>query len=134
MRFITPGTAATIVPTAFPRMQIAGQFQSIDPIPVSDGEFDAKITMTGDPKGAAIVPGMKCAVKVPAYSRTDALAVPSSAVFSEEANKDQKYVYVSVKDGEPKKQSVEVGETSGDKTEILSGLSAGDQILLKKPE
>jgi len=134
VRFITPGTAATVVPTAFPRMQIAGQFQSIDPIPISDGEFDGKVVLTGDAGGASIVPGMKCAIKVPAYSRTDALAVPSSAVFFEEANKDQKYVYLYVKDAEPKKLSVEVGETSGDRTEILSGLSAGDQILLKKPE
>lgn len=134
VRFITSGTAATIVPTAFPRMRIAGKFQSIDPIPISDGSFDGKVAITGDTGGASIVPGMKCAIKVAAYSRTDALAVPSSAVFSEDADKDQKYVYLYIKDAEPKKQSVEVGETSGDRTEILSGLSAGDQILLKKPE
>jgi HlyD family secretion protein len=134
VRFITPGTAATIVPTAFPRTQVAGQFQSIDPIPISDGEFDAKVDITGDVGGAAIVPGMKCRVKVLAYSRTDALAVPDSAVFSEEADEDQKYIYLYVKDGEPKKQSVQVGEESGNRTEIVSGLSAGDQILLKKPD
>lgn len=134
VRFMTPGTAATIVPTAFPRTQIAGKFQSIDPIPVSEGRFDGKVAITGDVGGASIVPGMQCTIKVPAYSRTDAIAVPESTVFSDEADDDQKYVYLYVKDQEPKRQTVQVGETSGDRVEILSGLSAGDQILLKKPD
>lgn len=134
VRFMTPGTTVQIEPTAYPRTRIAGKFTAVDPIPVSEGRFDGKVAITGDLGGAAIVPGMKCTVKVAAYSRTDALAVPSSAVFSEEADKDQKYVYIYVKDMPARKQSVEIGETSGDRTEILSGLSAGEQILLKKPE
>lgn len=134
LRFMTPGTAATIAPKAFPRTQIAGKFQSIDPIPVSDGQFDGKVAITGDLGGASIVPGMQCSIKVSAYSRTDALAVPTSVVFTDEADDSQRYVYVYVKDQDPKRQSVQVGETSGDRTEIVSGLSAGGQILLKKPD
>ena len=134
LRFMTPGTAATIVPTAFPRIKIAGKFASVDPIPVSEGQFDGKVSIAGELGGATIVPGMRCAIKVSAYSRTDALAVPSSAVFSEDDDKDLKYVYVVVSGAEPRKQNVQVGEASGERTEILSGLAAGDQILLKKPE
>lgn len=134
VRFMTPGTAVTIKPVAYPRARIAGKFKSVDPIPVSEGKFDGQIAITGDVGSASIVPGMKCSIKVSAYSRTDALAVPKSAVFAEEADDDQKYVYVAPDDGEPRKQSVEVGETSGDRTEILSGLSAGEKILLKQPK
>ncbi|MBL8851143.1 MAG: HlyD family efflux transporter periplasmic adaptor subunit, partial [Planctomycetaceae bacterium] len=134
LRFMTPGASATIVPTAFPRMKIAAKVAAVDPIPVSEGTFDGKVAIVGELGGASIVPGMRCAIKVSAYSRTDALAVPSSAVFSEDDDKDLKYVYVVVTDAEPRKQSVQVGEASGERTEILSGLAAGDQILLKKPE
>jgi hypothetical protein len=134
VRFMTPGASVNIVPTAFPRTRIAGKFTSVDPIPVSQGNFDGKVAIAGDVGGASIVPGMQCSVKVSAYSRTDALAVPSSAVFTEDADKDQKYVFVPVADAAPRKQSVQVGEASGERTEILSGLAAGDQILLKKPE
>ena len=91
-------------------------------------------TATRDVGSASIVPGMKCSIKVSAYSRTDALAVPKSIVFSDEVDDDQKYVYVLPAEGEPRKQSVEVGETSGDRVEILSGVSAGDKLLLKKPD
>jgi len=134
VRFMTAGTGVTIEPTAFPRSRVAGTLTSIDPIPVSEGRFDAKISITGELGGIAVVPGMKCSIKVNAYSRTDALAVPSTTVFSEETDKEQKYVFVHVKDMPPRKQPVQVGEISGGRTEILSGLSAGDQILLKKPD
>ena len=134
VRFMTPGTAVTITPTAYPRTRIAGKFRAVDSIPVSEGKFDGQIAITGDVGSASIVPGMKCSIKVSAYSRTDALAVPKSIVFSEEVDDDQKYVYVLAEEGEPRKQSVEVGETSGDRVEILSGVSAGDKLLLKKPD
>lgn len=134
VRFMTPGTPVTLEPTAFPRSRIAGKFTAVDPIPVAEGRFDGKIAITGDLGTATIVPGMKSSIKVIAYTRTDALAVPSSAVFSEDADKEQKYVFLSVKDMPPRKQSVQIGEVSGDRTEILSGLTAGEQILLKKPE
>lgn len=134
LRFMTPGTSTSVVPTAFPRVKIAGKFTAVDAIPFSEGQFDGKVAITGDLGGATIVPGMRCAVKVSAYARTDALAVPTSAVFADEDDKDEKYVYVAVENAEPRKQPVQIGETSGERTEILSGLNSGDKILLKKPE
>lgn len=134
LRFVKPGTACTIVPAAYPRLRMTGAVAAVEPIPIADGRFDGRVSILGDPGGAAIVPAMNCKVKVTAYSKPDALAVPSSAVFSEDTDADQKYVYVAVEGGEPRKQSVQIGEVSGDRTEVLSGLSAGDKILLQKPK
>ena len=60
--------------------------------------------------------------------------MPTSAVFSEELDETQKYVYVARDEGDPEKRTVTTGHASGDKTEITSGLAAGDKVLLKKPE
>jgi multidrug efflux pump subunit AcrA (membrane-fusion protein) len=60
--------------------------------------------------------------------------VPSKAVFSEELDEDQRYVYLVKKDAKPEKRTVTVGKTSGDKTEIISGLQDGDEILEEKPD
>ncbi len=55
----------------------------------------------------------------------DVLSVPSSAVFEAEG---QHYVFV-IEDGRAVKAPVETGYSSPSRTEILSGLSAGDAVI-----
>jgi hypothetical protein len=76
------------------------------------------------------MPGMACALKFVPYSKKDAVAVPAAAVFEED---DERFVYVVGKQGKETKRVVKTGRTSGTQTEILTGLSAGDEILLQRP-
>ena len=42
-------------------------------------------------------------------------------------------VYLPGKQGKPEKRTVKTGKTAGGKTEILTGLRAGDEVLGSKP-
>ena len=64
--------------------------------------------------------------------KDNAVTVPASGVFEDDAD-ESKYVYKSNKSGEAEKVAVKVGITVGDKTEILEGLTAGEEILTSKP-
>lgn len=129
---VRPGTAGVAIPAAFPRSRLAVTVTEVSPIPISDGTFEARLAFAGNTT-EPLVAGMACEVKLVAYQKADAIAVPSTAVFAEELDETQRFVYV-MKDGMPARQPVEVGRASGDRLEITSGINAGDEILLEKPK
>lgn len=134
LRFARAGTKGVAIPTAYPHTRLPAESSGVQPIPVADGQFDGRVGFELKQGDLAIVPGMNATVKLTGYSKADALAVPTSAIFSEEQDDSQKYVLVYKEGAEPEKRTVTVGEVSGDKTEIVKGVAAGDKILLKKPE
>ena len=134
LRFVSPGTDGAVIPTAFPDARLDASVGGVESIPVSTGKFDGKVEFVMEQGDLPIVPGMNAKVKLTGYENDAALTVPTSAIFSEEADDTQKYVYVVVADGESEKRTVETGHVSGDNTEITGGLEEGEQILLKEPE
>jgi multidrug efflux pump subunit AcrA (membrane-fusion protein) len=134
LRFAKAETKGVAVPTAYPHQELPAVSAGVDPIPIADGQFDGRVGFQLEQGALPIVAGMTCTVKLTGYSKDDALAVPTSAIFSEEADDSQKYVLIHKEGSEPEKRSVTTGEVGGEKTEVTSGLAAGDQILLKKPE
>lgn len=60
------------------------------------------------------------------YSKPDTVIVPTKAV---KKSKDRRYVELLV-DGTKIEQDVETGIEDGDRTEIVSGLSGGEQIIV----
>jgi multidrug efflux pump subunit AcrA (membrane-fusion protein) len=68
--------------------------------------------------------GVQCIFEV--YSRLDTVIVPSEAV---KTAKDRTYVNVLIDDAKIE-QDVEVGIIDDDETEILSGLSGGEEIII----
>ena len=134
LRLAKTGAEGVAIPTAFPQTRLPARSLGMDPIPVADGKFDGRVAFDLKQGGLPIVAGMNANVKLTGYFKADALAVPTSAIFSEELDDSQKYVLVYKEGAEPEKRSVTIGEASGDRTEVTEGLAAGDQILLKKPE
>lgn len=122
-----------IVPVPFPDSKLAGRIEEVSAIPITPGNFEAKIKIDRDKDAGALMPGMNCNVKLVSYKKENALTVTASAVFAEELDEDRRYVYLWSKEGKPVKKSVKVGKTSGTKIEILEGLQAGDEILSEKP-
>ncbi len=126
------GQKARISATAAPDSKSSGKVDQVTSVPISAGSFEAKVALDAS-SAAGVMPGMACTVKLVPYQKPDALAVPATAVFTEELDDDKQYVYQPNKDGKPEKRSVTIGKTSGGKTEILAGLQEGDEILLDKP-
>jgi HlyD family secretion protein len=123
------GLKGRITPTAYPNKKLPCEVAHVGAAP-SDGKFDVKIKLTG--KTDDLVPGMTGSVRFVTSQKKSALTVPSTAVFEDTAE-DTHYVYRVGKDGKHTKKTIKVGITSGDKTEILEGLSEGDEILSSKP-
>ena len=69
-------------------------------------------------------------VRVAVWHSDDVLVVPAGALFRE-GNAWKTYVF---RDGAAKLTPVEAGHSDGRFTEILSGVSAGDEVLLHPPD
>jgi len=70
-------------------------------------------------------PNMTAVLKVADYSKHNALAVPLNSI---QKSDDGDYVFVN-ENGIAKRKNVKEGVTYGDKTEIVSGISSGDQVI-----
>jgi multidrug efflux pump subunit AcrA (membrane-fusion protein) len=122
------GQAARISPTRSPSRKLIGQVHRVAAIP-QGGKFEVLIALTGESL-TGIVPGLTGSAKIMTAQKENALSVPSSAVF-EDPDTEMPYVYLP--GDKPKKKAVKTGLVAGDKTEIVEGLSEGDEILAAKP-
>lgn len=107
---------------AFPSvLSVVGN--TIDPTTRS---FIAEAKLPSDP---LLKPNQRATMKILDYQANDAISVPVNVVQSDETGK---YVYVLEKSGDKtvaRRKTVIAGETYGGRTEIKSGLNAGDQII-----
>jgi multidrug efflux pump subunit AcrA (membrane-fusion protein) len=125
------GLAARLTPTADPDRRLPAKLARLAAAPLN-GKFELRVEPDGE-QVDGLVPGMTCSVRFVTARKERALTTPAAAVFTDEAE-DAKYVYRSVKGGQPEKRTVKVGLTSGDRVEILDGLAEGDEILASKPK
>ncbi|WP_109607595.1 efflux RND transporter periplasmic adaptor subunit [Mucilaginibacter oryzae] len=95
--------------------------KAIDP---TSRSFGVEIKL---PVRAGLRPNMTAIIKIADYSKSNAIAVPVKAIQKSE-NGD--YVYVN-QNGTAKQVNVKSGVTYGGKTEVLSGLKAGDQLIVE---
>lgn len=85
-------------------------------------------------KGGKIKPNLTAIAKINDYTSAEAILIPQS-VISENATGEQ-YVYLTKENDSEngmisKKAIIELGKTQGDFVEVLSGLSAGDNIIVE---
>jgi multidrug efflux pump subunit AcrA (membrane-fusion protein) len=125
---IKEGQAVRFAPTRSPHAKLAGKVHRVAAIP-EGGKFQVVVALA-DESPAGIVPGLTGNVKIVTASKEKALTIPSSAVFEDE-EAETHYVYLPGQP--PQKKTVKIGLISGDKTEIVEGLAAGDEILASKP-
>jgi multidrug efflux pump subunit AcrA (membrane-fusion protein) len=122
-----------VTPAAFPGLKVPAELAKVAAVP-QGGTFEARVAVTPDAAGPALVPGMACTAKFVAYRKDDALTLPASAVFADDGDDDAHHVYLPAKGGgKPEKRAVKVGKTAGDHTEVVDGLAEGDEVLTSKP-
>jgi multidrug efflux pump subunit AcrA (membrane-fusion protein) len=133
LRHLRAGLTGKVVPSGFPDQRLPAKVVRVSPIPISSEKFDVHVSVDVG-KDDLLVPGMSASVKVVPYLNQNALTVPSSAVFTDEIDDDQHYVYVPGKGGKAEKRSVTLGFKDGARQEIRSGLQEGEEILKEKPD
>lgn len=77
------------------------------------------------PSSKELRPNMTAIIRVADYSKKSAIAIPLNAIQHSDSTT---YVYVD-EDGVAKKKMIKTGDTYGGKTEVLSGLSGGEQLV-----
>ena len=101
----------------------SGVVQRISPV-VDAGSGTVKVTVVLSGR-LELLPGMFVTVRVPVLIHTNVMVIPKRAVLIE---RNQNVVY-RVGESEALRSPVELGLSSGDVVEVLSGLSRGDRIV-----
>jgi HlyD family secretion protein len=130
---VQTGIAGQFHAKAWPDEKVGVKVSKVTAAPYSEGTFGATLALAGATPDK-LVAGMTGKVKIVAYFKADALAVPSKAVFRDDAYDDKRYVLLANQEGKPERRDVTIGHYTDKSTEITAGLSAGDKILLDKPE
>lgn len=121
------GQKATMVLDAFPDKTFTGKVSSINTNgSVSSGVTTYPATITFDTSPDNIYPNMAVTATIITDVKDEVLLVPSTAVQS---SNGQSYVRVQ-KNGQVTQVSVETGESSDTQTEITSGVSEGDTVIV----
>ena len=90
--------------------------------PVSRG-FNVEVKL---PSNKKYRPNMLAVLKIVDYKNSKALIVPVNAIQRSETSE---YVYVAV-NGKAKRTDIKSGKTSEGKAEVVSGLKAGDKVIV----
>ena len=121
----TAGHEASIEVASMPGNAYPARIARISPtIDTRNGTF--KATAIIDNSKGELAPGMFGRFSIAYEEHTDALVLPSAALIDED---DESAVYV-VRDGEVVRRVIETGIRSGDKVEILDGLSEADVVVV----
>jgi HlyD family secretion protein len=128
---IKQGQSATITFDAFAGQTFTGTVQAVPLQGTLQGGvmvYDVPISLNGAGKVSLLV-GMTANVKISAGKTTSTLLVPTVALQRANGQYQVLTPNPSDPDGEPVAVTVEVGQSDGTYTEILTGLAAGDKVI-----
>ncbi|HEU5086212.1 MAG TPA: efflux RND transporter periplasmic adaptor subunit, partial [Roseiflexaceae bacterium] len=112
---------------------LAGTVRQVAPLSLADQDVTAyEVTIEIDPATRPVKPGMTASAAIIAEQRANVLRLPAEAVRSENGASVVDVVTTD-KDGKQQvaAQQVEIGLRAGDQVEVRSGLSEGQQVLIK---
>ena len=81
---VRAGQQVYVDPVGFVGRKLTAIVQKVATVPMGNSGFDCHMTVATDALNSAIVPGMNCELKLVPYKKTDALTVPSKAVFTDD--------------------------------------------------
>ncbi|MCX6816852.1 MAG: HlyD family efflux transporter periplasmic adaptor subunit [Candidatus Beckwithbacteria bacterium] len=124
---VQPGNLATITLDAFPGKTYTGKVVSIDTTGiVSSGVTSYPAVIKLDLGADEIFPNMTGQANIITQTKNDILLIPSAAVHSQNG---QTYVQI-MKNNQVSQVAVVTGLSSSTQTEITSGLSEGDTVVI----
>lgn len=122
---IKVGDEVAVMMTAVSPEPLKGVVATVAPSVGQTGTY--AVTVELDNAEGLIKAGMLAEVSFTAAKAEDAIVLPRNAVITKD---DETYVYI-VEDGTAKKVLVELGIESGETIEIRTGLTDGDQVVIK---
>ncbi len=130
-RALSPNQIVKLRAESLKDIEMEAKISFISPVAVAKNSvkgFQVKALI--DRPHERLRPGMTVTIVIPIASAEDAVSVPIAAVFKGEGR--SKVVYV--RNGEStEKREVKIGVTNTDFAQVLSGVSAGEEILLVEP-
>lgn len=120
---------ATVTFDAIPDLSVSGFVASVDTVgTVSQGVVTYVVKIGLDAQDLRIKPGMSVSASIVTDTKPNALVVPSGAVKTQ-----GDFTYVEVFDDmpRPKRVMVETGLSNDTTTEIVTGLEAGDRVVVR---
>jgi RND family efflux transporter MFP subunit len=124
---IVSGQTATITSKALPGHNLSGTVQSINPVTDNQGTTIGVRILCPNPD-KILKEGMPVIVSIVTSLHPRALTVPTTAVVADPQVADTNMVYI-YKDGKISRVQVRTGLQMNARTEILTGLKAGDEIV-----
>lgn len=100
---------------------------SVQAVPGTDGLFLVGLS-TKLPDDLAAVPGTSAKAEIQVHTNPEAIVVPKTALKDGEGGSRQ--VEVRLADSETELRDVQIGRSNGDEVEILSGLEAGQAVVV----
>jgi macrolide-specific efflux system membrane fusion protein len=123
---IKPGQKATITLDALSDKTYTGEVVAVDKTgEVSSSVVSYPLTIKFDDEASEVLPNMSATANIIIAKKIDVLTVPSSAIIKQNG---ETFVR-QIKNGKLVFTPVEVGISSDTKTEVVSGLKEGDEIV-----
>lgn len=126
---VYPGQKILVTIDAYPGNIFEGKIDSISPIIKGDAKT-FEITAEIPNPDSLLLPGMFARTRIITYEADDALSVPNDAL---EKSPSGFKVYVVNKDNVAEARDIEVGYVASEFTQIKSGLSPGDIVVVQRP-
>ncbi len=129
------GLTATVFSDAMPNRPFTGEVLSVSVLAANGGwrdpnrrEYTVKVVLDAD-ESSGLKPAMRCKGEILLGHVKSAIAIPVQAVF-----RQGPVSFVYVRDGSTIVQrEVTLGRSSELQAEVLTGVSAGDEVLLREP-
>jgi len=128
LRFVRPGKAVTVRLDAVPGRDIQAKIAMV--VPASDIRTHSFVVKIDIPADNGLITGMYGKALFSTGAR-EALMVPRTAVVEMSGLSG---VYVVSSEGNAIFQMVQLGELRGDSVEAVTGLKAGDRVIVNKQE
>jgi HlyD family secretion protein len=125
---VAVGQKANLTFDAIDGLIVTGKVIDIDLVgTVTQGVVSYNIKIAFDSQDDRIKPGMSVSASIITNVKQDVILVPNSAI---KFNNSNNYVEL-LKEKKPYSQVVEIGISNDTMTEIISGLSEGDQVIVQ---
>ncbi|MEM8783283.1 MAG: HlyD family efflux transporter periplasmic adaptor subunit [Planctomycetota bacterium] len=134
---VVPGQRAEVAVDAIPGRVFPATIESVSVLAADGGwwnnnvkNFTVRALLEPNAGEGQLKPTMTCTGTIFTGRVEDAVAVPVQAIF---ADGEQRFVYVTAGLGGVERQDVEIGRASETLVEVVSGLDAGTDVLLRAP-
>jgi membrane fusion protein (multidrug efflux system) len=127
---VYPGQKIIVTVDAYPGQVFDGKIETISPLISSDGSKTFSIRAKIPNPNNLLLPGMFARAKIITYEADDAISVPNDALVKTSGGFQ---VFVVNKDNVAEARDVGVGYVATEFTQVESGLSPGEVVVVQKP-